>query len=158
MKHRFVLLAILWLCHSSMVWAHQVTLSNERGQTLLVLTLLPEWTVLASQEGLELTSPNSRTRLHCLELRSCKDVEEGKVFLKTLRDTIYQSYQEVSTEAIEVAGKPVLRLRATGISRGFETAQDALIFRTRDGTFCLVMLQQDVGYEGKALLDLLAIP
>lgn len=151
---------LLWLSLCLSAAAHQVVLSDDDGHTLLVIRLLPEWTVLASQDGLELASPNSRTRLHCLELKSAKDVEEAKVFLRTLRDTLYQRYDEISSESTELSGQPAMRFRASGISRGLPTEQDAIIFKAKTGTFCLILLQQDVGYEGKlpALTDLVTAP
>jgi hypothetical protein len=156
---RFCWGLLLWSCLCLNGLAHEVIVNGEQGRPLVKLTLLPEWTALASREGLELTSPSSR--LHCLELRSCQSVEEARVFLKTLRDTIYQSYQELSSEPVQLGGLAGVRWRATGYSRGYETTQDAIVLRTQEGTFCMVILSQDVGYEDDilpALTELVTIP
>ena len=78
--------ALFWLSLCLAATAHQVIMTDENGLPLMNVTLLPEWSVLASSDGLELVSGNSRTRLHCLELRSCHNIDEAKVFLRTLRD------------------------------------------------------------------------
>lgn len=62
---------------------------------------------------------------------------------------MYQSYKEASREVLEFQGVTVLKLQASGRSRGFETTQEALIFRTPSGTYGVVLLQQDVGFEAK---------
>lgn len=152
--------ALFWLSLCLAATAHQVIMTDENGLPLMNVTLLPEWSVLASSDGLELVSGNSRTRLHCLELRSCHNIDEAKVFLRTLRDSMYQSYQELASESVDLQGRPAFRLRAKGVSRGFETNQEAIVFRTGNGTFCLVMLQQDVGFEGKLppLTEIITVP
>lgn len=127
--------------------AHEILLKSDDGQVLLVLQLKPQWSATAARDAVELASPNGRTRVHCLELRASTSLEEGRVFLQTMRDTLFQTYEPEGDENTELDGTPALLLRGRGMSRGFDTKLEALIFRTADGNVCLVTLQQDVGYE-----------
>jgi hypothetical protein len=140
--------------------AHEVVLSDQKGIPLLKVQFNPEWTALASRDGIELSSPDNRNRLYCLEFSSYANLEEGVVFLQTLRDTLFQSYENVSDEVIEFEGMPARLVRGKGVSRGFDTALEALIFRSPKGNICLVMLQQDLGYESNLgpLRDLVRLP
>lgn len=127
--------------------AHEILLKADDGRVLLILQLKPHWSATAARDAVELTSPNGRTRVHCLELRASTDLQEGRVFLQTMRDSLFQSYEPTADEQTDIGGTPALLLRGRGISRGFDTELEALIFRTVDGNVCLVMMQQDVGYE-----------
>lgn len=147
---KFAKIAFLLMCFFvNPVLAHDVVLMDEDGDALVVLSLLPEWSAVAARDALELTSPNDRTRIHCVELRSSATVEEGKVFLKTMRETLFQTYQENPEQPTEIDGVPAILYSGRGISRGFDTYLEALVFREPGGRVCLVMLQQDVGYESK---------
>jgi hypothetical protein len=145
---RFSLAVLLLVfCLSGSSWAHDIVLEDESGRPLVVLLLKPQWTAVAAREALELTSPDDRTRIHCLELSASADIEEGHVFLKTMRDTMFQTYEATANESTDLDGVPAILLRGRGMSRGFDTYMEALIFREPGGRICLVMLQQDVGYE-----------
>jgi len=128
-------------------WAHDIVLTDDGGRPLVVLLLKPQWSVEASRDAVELTSPNVRSRIHAIELRSSANLEEGRVFLETMRDTLFQTYQPIAEQPTEVDGVPAIWIRGRGLSRGFDTSLEALIFREPGGQLCLIMLQQDVGYE-----------
>jgi hypothetical protein len=139
--------------------AHEILLKADDGRVLLVLQLKPQWSATAARDAVELASPNGRTRIHCLELRASTDLEEGRVFLQTMRDSLFQTYEPEEDESTELDGTPALLLRGRGMSRGFDTKLEALIFRTIDGNVCLVTLQQDVGYESDTQLkSFLSLP
>lgn len=156
MKYVAVLFSLLMFAQC---WAHEFVLEGEAGKPLVAVKVKPQWSVVAARDAFELNSPNDRTRIHCLELRSSTSLEEGRVFLETLRDTLFQSYETTSDEVTDLGGQSALLLRGRGISRGFDTSIEALIFQTSEGHICLVMMQQDVGYEGALeLKSLVRVP
>lgn len=158
---RFVAGALaFWLWATPPAKAHEVILQGDKGESLVVLKLDMDWNALAGRNGLELSSGNGHTRIHCTELTSYNTFDEARVYLQTVRDTLFQSFEETSQEQIEFGGQPALRVSGQGIARGFETAFEGLLFRTREGHLCIIMLEQDLGYETRmpALKELIRLP
>lgn len=152
-------LLLLWL-QAGPVAAHEVTLQGDKGEDLVSLKLELDWNVLAGRNGLELSSGNGHTRIHCAELTSYTTLEEASVYLKTVRDMLFQSFEETSQEQVDFEGHPALKLSGRGVARGFKTSFEGLLFRTNDDHLCMIMLEQDIGYETTmpALRDLLRLP
>lgn len=143
----FIIIAGLCILLGQSGLAHEVIFSDQHGVRLMKILFKPGWTALASRDELELTSPDGRNRIYCLDFPSYVKLEEGVVFLQTARDALFQSFQNLSDETIDFHGSPARLIRGKGVSRGFDTALEALIFRDPRGNICLVMLNQDIGYE-----------
>lgn len=159
MRRSLALVLLLWLL-AAPSWAHEVTLQGDKGEDLVILKLEMDWNVLAGRNGLELSSSNGHTRIHCLELTSYNTLEEATVYLQTVRDTLFQSFEETSQERTDFEGHPALQLAGRGVARGFKTSFEGLLFRTNDEHLCMIMLEQDIGYETKmpALKDMIRLP